>query len=450
MKTVNPSIRFQLKKSKSNALGEHPIVCTISYYGRVEKATSIYILPKYWDASTQRVKKSCPNSLTINKQLNSTLNKVLDRVDKYLKNGEKFTVKMLASDDEITPYNSRRYKDIQGRMVKERGLSIGTIRNYLTTFNTLSHHFGNEEFLIDDINLGVLKSIGDEYKKKGYKDGSLLKFYKNVHAVWSYARDNRMVIDNPFKGIRMRVLEKSGRLYFLEPIHVQMMMKAFISMVADVKEDGGWTYKEGAFERLRVRSSVEFSLGFFLVLLKMNGSAPIDAALLRLDAIEEKLINGDMYYCINLKRKKTNMAVNIRCKKDMLSTILLSHYMGSSRNGYLYPIMRGDEDGDRAIALSMQHFTRVGIDKLRKVCERLNEAIYELNSKGGTIPWIDAKKVVYYTARHTFATAYLSSPNASLRGLASLMGRGIESIGTYVHMLGRDEEIVENISQLPF
>ena len=56
---------------------------------------------------------------------------------------------------------------------------------------------------------------------------------------------------------------------------------------------------------------------------------------------------------------------------------------------------------------------------------------------------VDKKKLTYYVARHSFASIYSNMPKASLRGLASLMGRSVVGIDTYVHQLNSDAELVE-------
>ena len=48
-----------------------------------------------------------------------------------------------------------------------------------------------------------------------------------------------------------------------------------------VEEGSSWMFKPDAEQRLMKRNSLEFAVCFWLAMLKLNGSAPIDVALLR-------------------------------------------------------------------------------------------------------------------------------------------------------------------------
>ena len=82
------------------------------------------------------------------------------------------------------------------------------------------------------------------------------------------------------------------------------------------------------------------------------------------------------------------------------------------------------------------------IKHVRKAFESINLDIAKDNVEQGlTEPVVDVARVVMYTPRHSFASQYLSSPGATVNGLASLMARSANTIATYVHQLTKDEEI---------
>lgn len=61
---------------------------------------------------------------------------------------------------------------------------------------------------------------------------------------------------------------------------------------------------------------------------------------------------------------------------------------------------------------------------------------------------VDVQKVVLYSARHAFASAYLNSSGATVRGAASLLARSPNTIAVYIHSLTHDKEIADAVSFL--
>lgn len=48
-KVSSATIRFVQKMNRKNKNGEYPIYVVVCLHGRVEKATSVSCLPRYWD-----------------------------------------------------------------------------------------------------------------------------------------------------------------------------------------------------------------------------------------------------------------------------------------------------------------------------------------------------------------------------------------------------------------
>ena len=60
---------------------------------------------------------------------------------------------------------------------------------------------------------------------------------------------------------------------------------------------------------------------------------------------------------------------------------------------------------------------------------------------------IDINNVTFYSARHTLATV-LVNENVSLNGIASVMGRSVNNIGTYIKSLTKTNEIASIVDRL--
>lgn len=443
------SIKLVMKKSKTNKLGEHPIVLTVSFNGRVEKATSVYLLPKHWDADREQVKRSHPNYLALSKTLNEIKRKANEKRLKLETKGIPYTPKDIIQDDDVSASVSERYEDIIYSIKRDRVLSDGTFDIYLQVYRRLLRLLGVSTLNVSDITPSVISRLIVLMQEDGLKDGTILLTIKNIHSVVQYAIDEGIIpYRNIKKGIKTGHLSRSRRLYYLTPSQITFIERWFIERVLNVS-DGGWSYRDGMMDSLQKRSSEEFAVAFFLLCFRMNGSAPCDVASRKVTELKSVIIDGESYYALDFKRKKTKENVSVRWKRDMLSVVLLDHMrMGSdARNGFLFAVYKnGIEDSK-----TLENFTSMGIRKLRTVIDRdVNPMIAKYNAcnNSNSVGLIDTSRVVYYTARHSLATAYLMNPSSSLVGLASILGRSVDNIGVYVHSLGTDEAMVREMGKV--
>ena len=91
----------------------------------------------------------------------------------------------------------------------------------------------------------------------------------------------------------------------------------------------------------------------------------------------------------------------------------------------------------------------MAIKAVREAFKVINEETIRSNvSEGKEEPLVDVSKVVLYSARHSFASAYLNSEGATVRGAASLLSRSASTISVYIHSLQHDKEIADAVSFL--
>ena len=82
---------------------------------------------------------------------------------------------------------------------------------------------------------------------------------------------------------------------------------------------------------------------------------------------------------------------------------------------------------------------------LKEWWNELNSVIIRKNvDEHCNIPLID-KECTFYSYRHSFAQVYLQN-GGNILSLATLLGRSVNSISTYVQQLSRNEDLVEAIS----
>lgn len=448
-KLSSASIRLVQKMNRMNKNFEYPIYIVVCWKGRVEKSTGVSCLSKDWDSKREVVKRSCANSVVLNKMLYDMKNRVISRKNDFEFHEKVYTANMLLEDYRIDfNGNSNIFKDVMKRLLDERKLSDKTRYSYEYCHRKLSEYCGKDDFIVDEVNLGFVKGflswldVGDETKRG---------LCGNIASVWNYSIGKGLVDgkDYPFREWKFtQKLKPKGRDYFLDKSHIRKLMDYWLDLV--IERNGNlWHYKDGAYERLMNRNSKEFGILWFLLMYKLNGSAPIEITKLKVGDCKRISINGEDYWAIDFKRKKSGTQVQVRWKRDMFCVIGLEHFMGRSVNGYIYPIRMKDTVDDYKMMKDSWHCSENAIKWVRKAFKDINEATIRKNVlEGCNEPLVECERVVMYTARHSFACHYLNSEGSTIAGLATLMARSPNTIAQYVHQLTNDEEIASMVESM--
>lgn len=444
------SIRLVQKLNRQNKNGEYPIYIVVCYKGRKEKASGISCLPKYWDGVREMIKKSCPNAPILNKMLSDIKQRVIEKRNYYELNERVYTPSMLL-EDSVNDLSGRSnvFKSLMDSLIDERRLKFKTRKRYIYAYSKLCEYIRRDDFIIDEINLGFIK---DFIKWLNVGDGTKRDICSSIASVWNYGISRGFTdgSDYPFKEYKFTSKLKNGeRDYFLDESHIIRLKEYWLDLVC-VRNGNRWSYVDGALDRLHKRSSKEFGILWFLLMYKMNGSAPTEIGHLKCENCRRSVIAGDDYWCIDFKRQKTSTDVHVRWKRDLFAIIGLEHFMGYSVGGYVYPIISDKCVSDEQIQRSISKASESAIKWVRRAFNDINgEIIRENVEKGLEQPLIECERVVMYTARHSFACHYLKSPNASISGLASLLSRSPNTIATYVHQLTKDSDIAKEVECMP-
>ena len=161
---------------------------------------------------------------------------------------------------------------------------------------------------------------------------------------------------------------------------------------------------------------------------------------LRKGQVEMKRINDKWYYAINTKRSKTGVPVRIRIPKDEYSDAMLTPLL-QHKSEYLLPYLKGNPSEAEIIKLlnREQHFMN---NCLRWWWQRLNRVV---GSRVGAIKF--PEEATIYAARHSFAQLYMAKGGNPLQ-LATLMGRSINGIATYVKQLSAETDLADAVDVL--
>lgn len=433
-----------------NKNSEFPIYIVVCWKGRVEKSCGVSCLQKDWDSKREVVKRSNSNSVVLNKMLYDIKNRVIQRKNEFEFHGKVYTASMLLEDYRIDYNgNSNVFKDVMDRLCNERRLKDKTKYSYIYCHRKLSEYCGKDDFLVDEVNLAFVKGflswcdVSDETKRG---------ICGSIASVWNYAISKDLVDskDYPFKEWKFtQKLKPKGRDYFLDKSHIKKLMDYWLNLVVD-RHGSRWSYKDGAWEKLGNRNSKEFGILWFLLMYKLNGSAPIEITKLKLSDCRRISINGEDYWAIDFKRQKSGTQVQVRWKRDMFAVIGLEHFMGRSVDGYVYPIKMKDTATDYKLLKDSWHCSENAIKWVRKAFNEINEATIKKNvMEGSNEPLVECERVVMYTARHTAANHLLNTPNITVSELATILARSPNTISTYIHQLTNDEEIASITKNMP-
>lgn len=447
VKLSTASIRLVQKKNRMNKVGEYPIYIVVCFGGRVEKATGVSCLERHWDSRREVIKAACPNSAVLNKMLSDIKQRVIDRKNDFEYNGRVYTPSMLLEDCKIE-YNGKSnvYIDVMNKLISDRRLQTNTRNKYKYAYKKLVEYIGRKDFIINELNVGFIK---DFTRWLDVSDCTKRDICSGIASVWNYGIDKKLVDagEYPFNEFKFTQKFKDGiRDYCIDLVNIKKLKEYWLNLIIE-RKGGLWRYKDGALDRLHKRTSKEWGICWFLACFYLNGSAPTDVARLRTSDCSRIVIDGVDYWKVEFKRKKTDTVVNVRLKRDMFSIILLEHFLGFSSDGNVYPVI-GDAEGD-AIQRRVKKYGNIAIKWVREAFEEINgETIRSNVSNGLEEPLVDVNKVVLYTARHSFASAYLNSEGATVRGAASLLSRSANTISVYIHALQNDRDIADAVSFL--
>lgn len=450
-KLSTASIRLVQKLNRMNKNGEFPIYLVISFNGRLEKATKVSCLQKNWDAKNEVVKKSQPNYSVLNKILFDIKQKVMQRKNQFEFEGKVYTPSMLLGEDDVVDFSARKndFKMLMDEYIEEKRLKDRTRKKYAYAWRKLVEYFKRENIIVDELNIGFVKDFCNWLTVDDGMKGGILKC---VCAIWNYAisKDICDYKDYPFKEFKLSKLKFKERDYFLAPSHIVRLMDWFMHHMVVEEKGSGWHYVEGGEERLHKRTSREFAVMWFLLMYKFNGSAPTEIGNLKCVSCKRITIEGENYWSIDFKRRKTHNDVHIRLKRDKFAIICLEHFLMFSKSEYVYPIITNTSVDDDKRQTQISNLAHRSLKLLREVFAEINNDIIKDNlENNGNEPLVEVEKVEMYSARHSFASHYVNAPNATIGGLAQLLARSPNTISVYLHQLTHNEDIVNLTKNMP-
>lgn len=432
MKVFTASINLTLRTTKTLSDGTHPIMLRAAWNGTKEVSTHFSCNIKDWDKKNQCLKKTFPNASAINGILQKLKAEAIERRTRFEASGEPYTAAMLLAPSTVEIAPLKRYKEVMEAYISERGLRYNTARRHRSVYNRLKGFYGRDIDLAQ-ITESDMRRLCDTLRRD-MRDGSVKSALANIAAVCNYGVEKGVMGRNPFAKFNfsksLGTSAKNGYIHY----KTTKVMKDIL--MEKLRED----------ELLMMdRLHPYFPLWLFIACYTMQGLAPVDMALIPRKDFVERNINGRNYYCVDLKRSKTGVPVKVRVPSNDFSDMLLRPLMHLHRSHWLFPILDGltREDDNKKIMNRISYVMSDVNRKIKKVFGMVNMHIQRNHLDVPEIP----PHMTFYCVRHSFAQSYLTKGGNPI-ALATLMGRDIDGISTYVEQLSEESDLAKAVSIL--
>lgn len=364
---------FYLKKNEPKKNGNVPVMGRITIDGTPKSfSTKLDINPNNWDLKHGRVLGKSAQSLSINLKLDNIrvrINKIYDDMlkDEGFATAQKVKLSFLGvgvMDDAILKVFKDQNEEFE-RMVSKGKRSQNTYNKYKTVYNHLNE-FIKERYHREDLAFRELTS--DFIREFDF----FLRIDKECthNTVWVYtmpvialadlAIKKGLIRQNPFEDYEIS-MEETDRSYLLKG-NVEKLMLLKPS-----------------------KDKYEFVKDIFIFSC-FTGLSFIDIQKLKWSNIQSFF---DGHQWIISRRKKSDVASNVRLLE--IPNRIIEKYRGITRNDYVFPVPSN--------ATCNSHVKKM-IEEAQIVTEQ---------------------KITFHTARHTFATMFLTE-GVPLESLSKMMG----------------------------
>lgn len=364
---------FYLKKNEPKKNGNVPVMGRITIDGTPKSfSTKLDINPNNWDLKHGRVLGKSAQALSNNLKLDNIrvrINKIYDDMlkDEGFATAQKVKLSFLGvgvMDDAILKVFKEQNEDFE-RMVSKGKRSQNTYNKYKTVYNHLSEfireRYHREDMAFRELTSDFIREF-DFFLRidKECTHNTVWVYTMPVIALAELAIKKGLIRQNPFEDYEIS-MEETDRSYLLkEDVEKLMLLKPSKSKYELVKD--------------------------LFIFSCFTGLSYIDIQKLKWSNIQSFF---DGHQWIISRRKKSDVASNVRLLE--IPKRIIEKYRGVTRNEYVFPVPSN--------ATCNSH-----VKKLIEEAEIITE-----------------QKVTFHTARHTFATMFLTE-GVPLESLSKMMG----------------------------
>ena len=342
---------------------------------RKDGAAPLYILITW----RGRAKESAGMSMTprdfskglwkSDRRLKRRLQEIEDNIDRLLEDGRPFTARDVL--DGKASSRAVTYMSVLTDMAHIKRLRDETIRHHITAMRSFEQYFG-EGF---DLKCLTLPQIQGYARSTAVSPSSMGSYLKCLNAIYNYAVPKKIVPENPMKGwcfigdgYRERDKPKCR-----SRVEVTKYIRTFESPSTPPKQ--------------------RTAIGVWLAGYFFNGLALCDLVRVDWKSLEKQFVGGSWYWTLTIRRLKTNEEASVATPVTRLTESLVA-------------MMRTEPWKHHPTFQSFKQF-------INKHLKKTDSTLY------------------YYQCRHTFASILIMG-RTPVSVLASMMGRSVSGISTYV------------------
>lgn len=395
-----------------------------------------------WNADRECCTSSLKNYKMINVQISKMKMDMIERMNKFVMMNMPYTVDMLLEEEVVKDLNgaSLSFNSFLSSMLTEKQLSVSTQVLYRYAGKKLLAFLNRDDVLVTECDTAMAVNFQKHLLKDGMSPSSATLVLTRVKAVLYYAQSKDLLQNVKFEFKADNSTSKIRPI--LNKFQMDMLFDWYYDLMCEDGVNGGWRYRGDSFINLAtVRTSIECRIGLFLFSFLCQGLAPIDCCLLRREDVSMVQVGEDMYYRIEWRRKKTGKAVKVLVKKDRRSLIIFQSLMGVGTGPFLFPVFNDTcVDNEVNQRTTINHYLDRARKTIQDTMKLVNQNIIQYNIENSKNEKLIPDGVTYYSARHSFASLLVNS-GASLNGIASLLGRSVVGLDTYLHQLTEDDDI---------
>lgn len=307
---------------------------------------------------------------------------------------------------------------------------------YRYAFSLLGKHLKSLDYPIAEMTVDKMSQFCS-WLTKHYAANSANIIFTIIKSMFAFAERHGYISENPCSTIyEQHLFRKQKHHQALSRAQFEVCEASFwdsLETKADHKEDEMASCLFCCLDS-SLFAQMCFVLGFYL-----QGLSFVDLLLLKMSMIREVITENGHCFIIETARKKTGKGVKIMIPQE------------HTKRHRLFSAIFREAEKRHSIHLISPIDSFAGDDtyiynKVRQINGTVNRHLKKwwsmLNGSGlESIP-VNIKTTSYYSCRHTFATLYIESPEASLGELASLMGRNAEYIDTYIKEITADDNLL--------
>ena len=326
--------------------------------------------------------------------------------------------------------------------IRSRTRRDSTLRLYKYALYMFEKHLGDKSYPVTTVTNSDISSFCNHLANV-YSSNSANIIYGIVKSWLLFCNRHGYLENNPCASI-------DEKRYFCKHRHHQAMTRKQF----DACETSFWEDMEQHIEQQGkddvswlsmniapgLFSELCFVMGFY-----MQGLSFADLLMLKMSMIKIRMYEKGQCFIIETSRRKTGKAVKIvipeeHSRRYRLFSMLYDEAERRNRQ-YFFSIIDDVAAEDSYIYNKVKKLNGTVNRCLKRWWTQLNGSVLQ------DCP-IDIKNTSYYSCRHTFATLYIDSPDASLGELASLMGRNTEYIDTYIREITSENNLLNASSKV--